>query len=298
MMDDKQIRETIQGVYDALAPSEVAVARMKKEMQKRMEQKRTALRWPKLAVVAACLALVLAISAVAVVSGLQLLQYRGKEEGMPVYGVEAAPAAAVLPEELSSELREKVRANAHGDWILGEIRYADLMALETATGIDVLAPAADDRLVSQYYRVVGGVANFDEHISMLYDCYDEDGYRIGDFGQEVTLNQDERTIQWAYGSDIFDSSDAWVETSYVTVAGIEADIVYNTEIGQAYATYYENGLLYSAQLFLHTEKVLEIIGVPESEEIERFDTPQTSKYRIPDSDGILTYLQQILDTLQ
>lgn len=297
-MDDKQIREAIRGVYDVLTPSEETVMRMKKEMQEEMKQKRTVMRWSKLAVVAACLALVLAISAVAVVSGLQLLQYRGKEEGMPVYGVEVAPAAAALPEELSSELRERVRTNVYGDLIMGEIHYPDLMALETATGIDVLAPVADDRLVSQYYRVTGGVANFDEHISMLYDCYDEDGYRIGDFGQEVTLNQEERTIQWAYGSDIFDSSDAWVETSYVTVTGIGVDIVYNTEIGQAYATYCENGLLYAAQLFLHTEEVLDTIGVTERVGDERFDTPQPGKYRIPDPDGILTNLQQILDTLQ
>lgn len=285
MTHDERIRERIRGLYDGLMPSETVISSILMEKERTMEKRKWHLRGPKLALAAVCVVLLLAVGVVAVTEGLRFLQYGGMYEGVPLYGTEVPTAEHELPTELREELAQRVKTNRDGNYISGRIEYASKEEMEAAIGFEFLSPEAP-WLETVYIRISGGVEYFSDNVEQHYDLLDEDGGRIGDCHQSMVLNQETTHMSWGLGSsDLLKDEEDWLETSYLTASGIEADILYNPVTGEAQAMFWHDGFICTTILYLFTEARAEVRG-------EMVNT------RAVDPSTVLSYMQDVLDSLK
>jgi len=285
MTHDERIRERMQDLYDGLRPAKSTVSTIVIEKEQSVKKQKIHLRGPKLAFTVVCVVLILAVGAIAVSEGLQFLKYGGMYEGVPLYGTEVPAAERELPAKLREELARRVAVNRDRNYVSGVIEYASKEELEAAIGFEFLSPEAP-WLETVYVRISGGVENFSDEVEQHYDLLDEEGIRIGDCHQSMVLNQVYTRMSWGLGnSELLKDEDDWLETSYLTDEGIEADILYNPVTGEAHAMFWHDNSICTTILYLFTEERMEV-------------KVSAANTRAVEPGAVLSYMQDILDSLE
>lgn len=278
-MNDNEIRSAFEKMTEAVYPQRVESA-VRRKMNEKTERKRV--RFPRAAVVVACVLALTAVSAGAYGVYRNVMVHLTEEDGPYAYEVlvNLEEDSVTLSEDVMEKLKQYDSSQINmekyiGSYDIGKI-FDTWQDVEEWLGCDLLnselfgkvlgdAPIC---LVSQYYE--------DElafvHIRGTNDLLDME-YSCCNITIDIPMNGIIPGI--AYGGDSYDVDYSGTDNliPYAAENGLSADIIL-TEQTDHYKT------LYNARVYLYHKGIVY----------------QYSIYN-PDKDTALTYMQQILDSL-